>query len=69
MRTVELVAATDWTRSKTAAIAADTPRMRSRPWRERNSALSRRFSSVRRWVSRAPRTTIFSSSTSKGFVR
>ncbi len=67
--TVELVGATALISSNMAVMAGETPRMRSSPWRLRNSALRRRFSSSRRSFSSAPRTTMRSSSTSKGLVR
>ena len=67
--TVELVPATERTRLKTAAMEGDTPTMRSSPCWVRNSALRRRFSSWSCCRSSALRTTIFSSSTSKGLIR
>ena len=59
MSTVEAVGATDRTRSKTAAIAWETPRMLSRPWRDAELGLEPAGSPpARSWLSRAPRTTM-----------
>jgi len=69
MSTVVPVGATDFTISKRAAMAWDTPMMRSNPWRVRSSALSSRFSSRSSCRSSALRSTMRSSSTSKGLTR
>ena len=65
--TVELVGAIARTISNIEAIACETPITRSRPKAWPTSRLSRRFSSRRLRLASASRTTMRSSSTSKGF--
>ena len=65
--TVELVGATARTISNSDAITVEVPTTWSRPWSCPTSRLRMTFSSRRRRLASASRTTIRSSSTSKGF--
>ena len=67
--TVELVGAIERIRSNTRFMEGEPPTMRSSPCCACSSAFRRRFSSSRCRLWSALRTTIFSSSMSKGLIR
>ena len=67
--TVELVGAIERMRSNTRFMEPEAPTMRSRACPLWSSAFRRRFSSSSRCLWSALRTTIFSSSMSKGLIR